>query len=192
MISRAATHPVDTRAALALPQEHTPQTTSARWSRFAARLRGGALDRALLEGADPSTSRALAARASLLTSRRSRDEIARALDALVRRAQGPQRRWWDLSQREAILENSSELHALAMTLTRDRVVYAAGVAHLRQLVTDGTGPAYRGSASALARALRDAARVLQGCDQPTPTIIGPSRGSVRRLTAPSMDRLASR
>jgi hypothetical protein len=164
MLPRAATHPFEAAAAPARHHEYTPPITSARWSRFTARLRGGALDRALLAGADPSTSRALAARASLLTSRRSRDEIARALDTLVRRAQGPQRRWWDLSQREAILENSSELHALAMTLTRDRAVYAAGVAHLRQLVMDGTGPAYRGSASALARALRDAARVLQGCD----------------------------
>jgi len=164
MISRAATHTVDTAAAPARQRERKPPITSARRSRLAARLRGGALDRALLAGADPSDSHALAARATLLTSRRSRDEIARALDALVRRAQGPQRRWWDLSQREAILENSSELHALAMMLGRDRVVYAAGVAHLRQLVTDGTGPAYRGSASALARALCDARAALQGCD----------------------------
>ena len=164
MISRTAAHPVDITAARATDHESMPPITSDRRARLAARFRGGALDRALLAGADPSASPALAARASLLTSRRSRDEIARALDALVRRAQGPQRRWWDLAQREAILENSSELHALAMTLARDRVVYAAGVAHLRQLVTDGTGPAYRGSASALARALRDAGRVLQGCD----------------------------
>src|SRR6478752_5393647 len=133
MISRTATHPVDTAAAPAPQRESTPPMTSGRRSRLAARLRGGALDRALLAGADPSASPALAARASLLTSRRSRDEIARSLDALVRRAQGSQRRWWDPSQREAILENSSELHAVAMMLTRDRPLYAAGIAHLRQL-----------------------------------------------------------
>ena len=164
MIPRTATHPLDTAAAPAPHQESTPPITPGRRSRLAARLRGAALDRALLAGADPSASPALAARASLLTSRRSRDEIARSLDALVRRAQGPQRRWWDLSQREAILENSSELHAVAMMLTRDRPLYAAGVAHLSRLLTDGTGPAYRGSASALARALRDAREALQGCD----------------------------
>jgi hypothetical protein len=164
MISRIAAHPLDTGAAPPPHQESTPPITFGRRARVAARLGGGALDRALLAGADPSASPALAARATLLTSRRSRDEIARGLDALVRRAQGPQRRWWDLSQREAILENSSELHALAMTLTRDRMVYAAGVARLRQLVTDGTGAAHSGSASALARALRDAGRELQGCD----------------------------
>ncbi|HEY4427303.1 MAG TPA: hypothetical protein VGN08_03790 [Solirubrobacteraceae bacterium] len=164
MIPRTVTHPVDTAAAPAPHQERTPTTASGRRSRLAARLRGGALDRALLAGADPSASAALAARASLLTSRRSRDEIAQSLDALVRRAQGPQRRWWDLSQREAILENSSQLQAVAMMLTHDRPLYAAGVAHLRQLLTDGTGPAYRGSASALARALSDARAELQGSD----------------------------
>jgi hypothetical protein len=164
MIPRIAAHPTETAATRARHEAGTGAITSGRRVWLIARLRGGALERALLAGADPSASPALAARASLLISRRSRDEIARALDGLVRRAQGPQRRWWDLSQREAILENSSELHALAMTLTSDRVVYAAGVAHLRQLVTDGTGPAYRGSPGALAWALRDAGRLLQGSD----------------------------
>ena len=164
MIPRTSTHPGDPAAVPAPHQESAPPIASGRRSRLAARLRGGALDRALLAGADPSASPALAARASLLTSRRSRDEIARALDTLVRRAQGSQRRWWDLSQREAILENSSELRALATMLTRDRPLYAAGVAHLRQLLTDGTGPAYRGSASALARALYDSRAALRGSD----------------------------
>jgi len=164
MLPRIAAHPVETAAARARHEASTAPITSGRWIRLVARLRGGALDRALMAGADPSASPALAARASLLISRRSRNEIAGALDALVRGAQGPRRRWWDLSQRQAILENSSELHALAMTLTHDRVVYAAGVARLRQLVTDGTGPAYRGSAGALAWALHDAGRLLQGSD----------------------------
>ena len=164
MIPRTAAHANETAATRARHEAGTRQITSGRRVSLVVRLRGRALDRALLAGAAPSASPALAARASMLISRRSRDEIAWALDALVRRAQGPQRRWWDLSQREAILENSSELHALAMTLTSDRVVYAAGVAHLRQLVTDGTGPAYRGSPGALAWALRDAGRLLQGRD----------------------------
>jgi hypothetical protein len=134
-----------------------------RWhARAAAHLRSGSLDRELMSGADPARSPALAARACLLTSRRYRAQMAEGLERLVSRAQRPQRRWWDLTHREAVLANSSDLHALAMTLRGDRPVYAAGMARLTQFLADGTGPVHNGGANALARALSDARAALGG------------------------------
>jgi hypothetical protein len=131
-------------------------------ARLIARMLGGRLDRALIEGADPAGSARLAARASQLSSARSRRELAGAIDALVRAAQGPQRRWWALASPSSVLANSAELHALASLLDSDTPVYARGVALARELLRDGTGPAYRGDATRLARAVSDARAAMRG------------------------------
>jgi hypothetical protein len=145
------------------PTATVPRSFGTAWrARVAARVRSGSLDRALISGADPARSAALAARASLLTSRCYRSAVAEGLERLVSRARGPQRRWWDLAHRDAVLENSTELRALAMTLRADRPVYASGMARLNQFLTDGTGPAHTGGASAVARALSDARAALGG------------------------------
>src|SRR5438552_2916153 len=58
-------------------------------ARLAARLRGNALDRALIAGADPSASPLLAARAGLLTTRQRRNLIAGAIERLVAATREP-------------------------------------------------------------------------------------------------------
>ena len=162
MVPRASTlTPPHARLRAGTPPVHGTEGVPRRW-RLRARLRGSALDRALAAGADPTCSRALAARAAQLTSRRNREQTASALDRLVHRAQGPQRRWWDLSQRQAILRNSSDLHGLAIVLTGERPLYAAGLAALNELLKDGTGPLYGGREGAVACALREVRTALEG------------------------------
>jgi len=164
MITRTARNPAPDQQASAhrRARDSAPGRPSRR-ARIAARVRAASLDRALIAGADPAAGPALAARASLLTSRTRREQLAEGLERLVGAAQGRQRRWWDLAQREAVLVNSSEPRAAAMALRSARPLYAAGLARLNQLLADGTGPAYRGSASGLARALSDARAALEGC-----------------------------
>jgi hypothetical protein len=132
-----------------------------RLARAAARVRGISLDRALADGGDPASSPQLAARAALLTSPQSRAEIAASLERLVQAAQGPQKRWWALSRTSGVLANSGELCALACLLRDGGPVYARGVALVKRLVTDGSGPAYRGEADALTREVSVARAALQ-------------------------------
>ncbi len=141
-----------------LLQERTPSVRDS----GIARLRWAALDRALIDGADPSTSAPLAARAARLTSPAYRAGLAEGLERMVRRAHGPQRRWWDLGQRETVLANSSELHALAALLRDAGPVHARGVAMLVRVLSDGTGPAYGRAPEALRSALRDARAAMEG------------------------------
>jgi hypothetical protein len=129
-------------------------------SRLLARSLARRLDGALIAGADPAGSAVLTARAALLTSPRMRGSLADSLHGLVHAAHGPQRRWWALGSRAAVLANASELDALAMLLASERPLYARGLALLNGLLTDGSGPAFRGDATALARALADARSAL--------------------------------
>jgi hypothetical protein len=137
-----------------------PTAMPAALSRLLARSLGRRLDGALIAGVDPAGASLLAARAALLTSERMRGSLADSLHGLVRAAHGPQRRWWALGSRTAVLANASELDALAMLLTSERPLYAQGLALISRLLTDGTGPAYQGDATALARALADARAAL--------------------------------
>lgn len=109
---------------------------------MAARLRSGRLDRALADGAEPSTDRLLATRAAQLTSRWTRSNVAGALEASLKEA-----RWFhsqdDVAprarQRELFLA-SGELQQLIDRLLDDRDVRAQGIARLHQLLTDDRGP----------------------------------------------------
>ncbi len=148
----------DVRAHGRTPAARLPQPTAL--TRLAARLFALRLDRALMSGADPAGSPRLAARAALLTSRQSRASLADALHHLIRAAQGPQRRWWALGSGAAVHANASELHELAGLLESDTALYAQGLASLNELLKDGDGPAYRGDATALARALSDVRAAL--------------------------------
>jgi hypothetical protein len=111
-------------------------------ARVAARMRSRSLDRALIGGADPERDPQLAARAATLTTRPMRARIAAGLERLTRVEREPWSRWRVLPFREAVRVNASELHALAAVLRGPSPVYASGVAMLRRLITDGTGPAY--------------------------------------------------
>jgi len=122
-------------------------------TRLTARVRAVACDRALAAGADPGGSPQLAARAAHLTGRSTRARIAEGLDRILAFAQGPPRRFSAVSGRGPIPANAARLRELASLLRCDTVVYAQGVAMLRLLVTDGCGPAYRGTVVGLAHEL---------------------------------------
>jgi|SRR5689334_15278240 hypothetical protein len=130
-------------------------------ARLAARLRRHALDRALIEGADPAATEQLAARVARLTSRSMRREVARGLDHLARDGREPGGRWRVRPLRAAAAANASELHALAARLRGPGPLYARGIAMLSSLLTEGTGPAYNDSrGDLLAQRLRDAREAM--------------------------------
>jgi hypothetical protein len=129
-------------------------------ARLAARVRGHALDLALIEGADPAATEQLAARAARLTSMSMRRVVARGLDRLALDGRETPGRWQERPFRRAAEANASELHALAARLRGPGPLYARGI--LSSLLTEGAGPAYsdrRGDL--LAQRLRDA-RVAMG------------------------------
>jgi hypothetical protein len=131
-------------------------------ARFTARVRWSSLDQQLVEGADPSGSPQLAARATVLTCAREREKLAAAIDRVVDAAHGPQRRWWAVSRRPPVRANAAELRALAQLLRSSRPLYARGVAVVNQLLTDGCGPLYTARAEGLAWALYEAHGALLG------------------------------
>lgn len=131
--------------------------------RLAARLRSRTLDRALIAGADPAATPQLAARAAKLTAKSTRAGTADGLERLARTPSEPHTRPRVLPFRNAIQANASDLYALAALLRGPRPVYAQGVAMLRRLVTDGTGPAYTDrDGGTLAHRLDDARVAIGG------------------------------
>jgi hypothetical protein len=131
------------RNAPAATRRREQQALSPGWSaRVLARLRSHSLDRALSDGADPVTSRQLAARAAQLTARPTREELARCLEQLVERAHASERRRAVQLNRAAILVNAHAMREMAAQLSGPAPVYARGVAALHELLTDGTGPVF--------------------------------------------------
>lgn len=117
----------------------------------AARLR---LNRALSDGADPSASPLLAARAAQLCDRRTRRRNAEGLERLAGTADEPGHLFRIAPYRAAVRINAPRLRSLAAMLRSERVLYARGLAGVELLLTEGGGVAYtdrRGEA--LARAL---------------------------------------
>jgi hypothetical protein len=131
-------------------------------ARMGARLRGSALDRALIAGADPSVSPQLAARAGLLTTRRRRNVIATALEHLVAATREPGSLARIRPRRATVRSQEAELRELAEMLRSPSPVYARGIAMLEGLVRDGTGPVYDGEPAALGAELRAARAALAG------------------------------
>jgi hypothetical protein len=131
--------------------------------RLTARMRSRALDRALIGGADPAATPQLAAHAARLTTRSMRTRIAEGLERLARAGGERPTGRRVLPFRAAVQANTSELVRLAALLRGPAPVYAGGVAMLRQLLTDGTGPAYTDrKGEALARELRGARVAIGG------------------------------
>jgi hypothetical protein len=110
-----------------------------RRARALARLRASALDRALVQGADPAASAALAARAVRLTRRRTRERLADAVQRLADYDSGARLR---VRPARAVRVNRPELRELAAVLRSPGPVYAGGVAAARLMLRDGAGPAY--------------------------------------------------
>jgi hypothetical protein len=126
-------------------------------ARLAARLLARRLDRELIRGADPASRPRLAARAALLTSQSTRDELADGLDVVLSSAQRPAGRVHAQPRPAPVLANAALLRELAGVLRGPGPLYVAGIARVRRLLTDGTGPMYTSrDGIALERELRRA------------------------------------
>jgi hypothetical protein len=134
-----------------------------RSARLAARLLGARLDRALIVGADPASSPRLAARAAWLTTRATRARLADGLELLLARAQQPPSRRALAPRHASVLANAELVRELAGTLRGPAPLYAGGVAMIRGLLTDGTGPVYASrDGAALEHELRRACAAVCG------------------------------
>jgi len=112
--------------------------------RLTARLRAGALDAALMAGMSPESSVPLALHAERLSAPAQRRLLARSLRRIVAASEAPAvgRRSVPLN-RVGVQRARNELESLADRLTSGGPVAVRGVARLRALLSDGTGPLYR-------------------------------------------------
>ena len=134
-----------------------------------AHLRALWLDRQLAAGVVPWHSKLHAARALQLTSDRSRRALACSLEHLVEQADGPPVHWRPAAVppcRPQVSEARPAILAIAARLRATAPVHARGMARLRLLLTDGTGPCYTpsGRADALAVELQTVDRWLDAAD----------------------------
>jgi hypothetical protein len=127
-------------------------TTSGIRARVAAHVRARSLDGELMSGAEVDSD-AARARAALLTSRRHRESLAHAIDGVIAAANGPASLSRISPAREPVLANAPRLYALARRLRTRSPMTPRALASLTSLLSDGTGPVFRGDATALATEL---------------------------------------
>jgi len=115
------------------------------------------LDRRLAAGANPLASPALARRAAMLLTQRSRRRLASGLEKVVLEAERPQPRFSAAVpvQRGAVLGARSELFLLAAALRSAPDPEPRGIATVAVLLSDGGGPIFMEHPP---NALRDSAR----------------------------------
>jgi hypothetical protein len=123
---------------------HTEYPHPSLTARFRAWLKAATYDRQLAVGVPAQAGTALAAHERRLTSQAEREAVARAL----RRALHDVRDDAVLSSRMPLnrpnLEAAEDLiDDITLRLHSPRPVNARGVARLRQILSDGTGPLYR-------------------------------------------------
>jgi hypothetical protein len=127
-----------------------------------ARLRAAALDRELARGVPSDSTAALAVRARILARPPTRRELGQQLRRIVREAHDPRppgNRIAPVASR--VLEAEDDLRLLASRLDSPLPVAVRGVASVRALLSDGSGPLYhRGSAEDLGAAARRMAATL--------------------------------
>lgn len=131
-------------------------------ARVVARWRRSSLDRALARGEDPAATTALAARTTQLSARTTRARIAAGLERMALDVEAPRSPFSVAPSRAAVRANRAELIQLAAVLRRDRPLYARGIAMLRLVLTDGTGPAYTDRHGEALRRELDLARATLG------------------------------
>jgi hypothetical protein len=119
-----------------------------RWrDRVVARVRTSALDRQLAAGSSPESSVPLALHAGRLCERTERQLLARSLTRIVAAADAPTaRRLAAPVHRPAVQNARAELATVADRLAASDPIDVQGVALIRTLVADGTGPLYRSAA----------------------------------------------
>jgi hypothetical protein len=131
-------------------------------TRLLARLRAGSLDRALAAGADPAASGQLAARASILTSRRFRRALAEGLERWLQAAYGRRQRRRVLPPRSLATAHAGQVRGVIAQLRGGAPLYAPGVAAVGELLSDTAGPAYHGDSGTLAQRLAEARSAMDG------------------------------
>jgi len=114
-------------------------------SRLTARLRAGRLDRLIAVGVPAAAGSAQAAHEARLVSRAERETIARSLRTAMADARG---RGLLMSSRVPmhvpnITAAEDMIDAVTLRLHSPQPVSARGMARLRQILSDGTGPMYR-------------------------------------------------
>ena len=127
----------------AIRRDDTPRASVG--TRLVARLRAGKFDRMLAVGVPAPAGSALAVHAARLTSADEREAIAGALRRSVEDARNLDAR---LSSRVPlnvpnIAAAEDRIDEVTLRLHSPRPVTARGVARLRVLLSDGTGPMYR-------------------------------------------------
>jgi hypothetical protein len=132
------------------------------FTRLLARLRAGSLDRALASGADPGASSQLTARASILTTPRFRRSLAEGLERWLQAAYGARHRRRVLPPRSLAAANAGQVRGIVAQLRGSAPLYAPGVAAVEELLSDTTGPAYRGDGETLAQRLAEARTAMEG------------------------------
>jgi hypothetical protein len=139
----------------------TPQSgtaVSAPWhTRLAATVFAGRYDRQVEDCVPIQPGSALDVHASRLTATDQRERLARALRSAQRRAQAPS---------TGVVSSRIPLDRAGLTAARDVIddvtlrlhaplpVHARGMARLRLLLSDGTGPLFRADQGSLAAELR--------------------------------------
>jgi hypothetical protein len=133
------------------------------WDRLVARIRASALDHELAAGASPESTVPLAVHAGRLCKPAQRLLLARSLTRIVAASDAPMRsRLKAPVCRRAVQLARPELAALAGRLGASGPVDVHGVARVRTLLADGTGPLYQPAPPERLR--RELAEVLDALD----------------------------
>jgi len=133
------------------------------WDRLVARFRAAALDHELAAGASPESTVPLAIHAGRLCEPGQRLLLARSLTRIVAASEAPVRsRLKAPVCRRAVQQARPELATLAGRLSGSGPVDVHGVARVRTLLADGTGPLYQPAPPERLR--RELAEVLAALD----------------------------
>lgn len=131
-------------------------------ARLKARIFAGKCDRQVAAGAVPTPDSVLAAHVARLASVRERESVARALRNVLRG--GPHNRLVAQVRIPMITDRIDEcrdiIDDITLRLHSPRPVSAIGMARLRMLLSDGTGPLYFQGHGSLAGELRDVLEAL--------------------------------
>jgi hypothetical protein len=132
--------------------------------RLVARWKSPKLDRALAKGVPPETSGALLLRARTLVGPRARGELSRALQRILREAssRAPRPGARMPVRRNEVMDARDDVNLLARRLLAPAPVDVRGVAQVRLLLSDGSGPLFwRRSADDLRGRIREAIEALE-------------------------------
>lgn len=129
---------------------------------LAAKLFAARYDRAVDAGASPEPGSALAVHVTRLSAPRAREELAHALRLVLRdAAEGPDAlRPRAPVRTDAVRRAADVVQAILGRLEDPHRVRVRGMARLRMLLADGSGPLYRSGAGSLNAALKGALAAL--------------------------------